>query len=186
MAHANSLRLARLVDDVIDIERIGSGALAFREERFPLREFLEESVQLNRGYAERYGVALRLELPVPVVQLRGDRDRLIQAITNLVSNACKFSPRGQVVSVSARMTGERVRLAVTDRGPGIPEAFRPRVFEKFAQADSSDSREKGGTGLGLAIARAIVVRLDGKIGFETGTGQGTTFWIEMPAVGMRA
>jgi signal transduction histidine kinase len=84
--------------------------------------------------------------------------------------------------MDAHMAGSRVRFAVTDHGPGIPEAFRPRVFEKFAQADGSDSRESGGTGLGLAIARAIVVRLGGAIGFETETGRGTTFWVEMPAL----
>jgi PAS domain S-box-containing protein len=186
MAHANSQRLARLVDDVIDIERIGSGALAFRAELFALPAFLEEVEQLNRGYADTHGVSIRLELPVPHVQLRADRSRLMQAITNLVSNACKFSPRGQAVSVAARMAGNRIRFSVTDRGPGIPEAFRPRVFEKFAQADSSDSRQSGGTGLGLAIARAIVVRLGGTIGFETQTGSGTTFWVEMPVVDARA
>ncbi|HEX4942838.1 MAG TPA: ATP-binding protein [Usitatibacteraceae bacterium] len=180
MAHENSLRLAQLVDDVIDVERIGSGALAFREARFPLPEFLAEAVRLNQGYAEAHGVFFFLDEPVPQASLRGDRGRLMQALTNLLSNAAKFSPRGEEVHVSARLAGTRVRIAVTDRGPGIPEEFRPHVFEKFAQADGSDSREKGGTGLGLAIAHAIVMRLGGSIGFETSTGKGTTFWIEMP------
>jgi signal transduction histidine kinase len=182
MAHANSLRLARLVDDVIDIERIGSGALAFSEDLFPLPAFLEESVHLNQGYADAHGVSIRLELPVPLVRLRADRSRLMQAITNLLSNACKFSPPGEEIRIDAHLADGRVRFTVTDRGPGIPEAFCGRVFEKFAQADGSDSRQTGGTGLGLAIARAIVVRLGGDIGFATEPGRGTTFWVEMPFV----
>lgn len=180
MAHDNSLRLARLVDDVIDVERIDSGALAFRPAEFPLEAFLEEAVRLNQAYAQARGVFLYLDEPVPRVALRADRDRLMQAVTNLLSNAAKFSPRGEEVRVAASRADGRVRIAVADRGPGIPEEFRPRVFEKFAQADASDSREKGGTGLGLAIAQAIVERSGGRIGFETATGRGTTFWIEMP------
>ncbi|PWB60529.1 MAG: hypothetical protein C3F16_10180 [Betaproteobacteria bacterium] len=181
MAHANSLRLARLVDDVIDVERVGSGALAFRSTEFPLPAFLAEAVRLNQGFAEAHGVFLFLDEPVPAATLRGDRDRLMQAVTNLLSNAAKFSPRDEEVRIAATLAAGAVRICVADRGPGIPEAFRPRVFEKFAQADSSDSREKGGTGLGLSIARAIVERMGGRIGFDSESGRGTTFWIEMPA-----
>jgi PAS domain S-box-containing protein len=181
MAYDNSLRLSRLVDDVIDVERIGSGALTFRMQRLELPAFLAEAVRLNQGYAETHGVFYFLVEPVPPSPLWADHDRLMQAVTNLLSNAAKFSPRGEEVRVCARAEGTRVRILVTDRGPGIPEAFRPRVFERFAQADSSDAREKGGTGLGLAIAKAIVTRLGGTIGFDTEPGKGTTFWIELPS-----
>jgi PAS domain S-box-containing protein len=180
MAHDNCIRLSRLVDDVIDNERISSGALAFRIARHPLPTLLREAVVLNQGYARTHDVFFFLDEPVPPVAIDVDRDRLLQAVTNLLSNAAKFSPPGEEVHVGASLAGERVRLSVTDRGPGIPEAFRRRIFEKFAQADDSDSREKGGTGLGLAIAHAIVVRLGGEIGFDTAVGRGTTFWIELP------
>jgi signal transduction histidine kinase len=104
----------------------------------------------------------------------------MQVMTNLLSNAAKFSPRGDTVVVAAERQGTQVRVSVTDRGPGIPEEFRHRVFQKFAQADSSTTRDKGGTGLGLSISKAIIERLGGRIGFTTGPGSGTTFHFDLP------
>jgi hypothetical protein len=104
----------------------------------------------------------------------------MQVLNNLLSNAAKFSPSGGEVTLRLMPAEEEwVRLSVQDRGPGIPESFRPRVFQRFAQADSSDRRQRGGTGLGLSISKAIVDRLGGRIGFETGPG-GTTFHVELP------
>ena len=110
-----------------------------------------------------------------------DADRLIQVLTNLLSNAAKFSPDGDAVEVRISARTGAVRIAVTDHGAGIPEAFRDRMFQKFAQADSSDARRKSGTGLGLSICRAIIDQLGGRIGFETEAGPGTTFYFELPA-----
>ncbi len=101
-------------------------------------------------------------------------------VTNLLSNAMKFSPAGGTVEVHVLRGGLGVRVEVRDRGPGIPEEFRNRIFQKFSQADSSDTRQKGGTGLGLNISRAIVERLGGSIGFDTEAGTGTTFYFELP------
>jgi PAS domain S-box-containing protein len=181
MAWRNSKRLAALVNDVIDSERIESGALKFNVTRFALAPFLKEAVQINQPYASQHEVFFYLEEPVPEATLEADRDRLMQVIANLLSNAAKFSPPGEEVRVRAEATGTRVKIQVIDRGRGIPDEFRPRIFQKFSQADSSDTREKGGTGLGLAICKSIVQRLNGRIDFESTLGQGSTFFIELPA-----
>ena len=180
MAWRNSQRLALLVNDVIDAERIESGAMKFEPTRFALRDFLEEAVRLDQPYAAKHDATLRLAEPLPEAFVRADRGRLLQVMANLVSNAAKFSPAGGEVAVSAAARGNRVRIQVSDRGRGIPEDFRPRIFQRFAQADSSDERERGGTGLGLAICKAIVERSGGTIGFEDREGGGTTFWFELP------
>ena len=109
-----------------------------------------------------------------------DPDRLAQVITNLVSNAVKFSPRDSEFELTIGHRDGRMRIAVRDHGPGIPEDFRPRIFEKFAQAEATDARQKGGTGLGLSIARKIVTRLGGAIGFAGSDGGGTEFFVELP------
>ena len=180
MAWRNSQRLALLVNDVIDVERIESGAMRFEPSRFALSPFLEEAVGLDRRYAEMHDARLHLETPLPEATLNADRDRLLQVMANLVSNAAKFSPAGGEVSIGARRVGGRVRVEVSDRGRGIPEEFRARMFQRFSQADASDQRDRGGTGLGLAICKAIVDRSGGAIGFEDRAGGGTTFWFELP------
>ncbi|MFM7345946.1 MAG: sensor histidine kinase, partial [Tagaea sp.] len=117
----------------------------------------------------------------PEACVMGDEHRLIQVLHNLLSNAVKFSPAGERVDLTARPDGGLWRISVSDRGPGIPPAFRAQVFRRFAQADAGDTRARGGTGLGLSIAKAIVDKLDGRISFETEMGTGTTFTIELAA-----
>jgi CheY-like chemotaxis protein len=109
-----------------------------------------------------------------------DSDRLIQVVTNLLSNAIKFSLPGSAVQVALHTQAGRVRVEISDNGPGIPDEFRERIFQKFSQADSSDTRQKGGTGLGLSISKAIIERMDGNIGFTTEDQVGTTFFFELP------
>jgi PAS domain S-box-containing protein len=179
IAHANSQRLVRLINDILDIEKIESGKLRLDLAPQDLRDIAERSIDGVRGYAEELGVSLSLAAgePAPV---RGDADRLIQVVTNLLSNASKFSPAGSVVSVTVDPETRLARLSVSDNGPGIPDAFRARIFSKFAQADGSDTRAKGGTGLGLAIAREITERHGGRLWFESAPGEGSTFHLDLP------
>jgi PAS domain S-box-containing protein len=179
IAHSNSQRLVRLINDILDVEKLESGRQPMTMEVLDLRDVARRSVEGVQGYADQLGVVLSLGEgePAPV---RGDMDRLIQVVTNLLSNAAKFSPSGGEVSVGVNPETRIARLSVTDRGPGIPDAFRARIFGKFAQADASDARAKGGTGLGLAIAREIAERHGGRLWFESQEGEGATFHLDLP------
>ena len=180
IAHNNGNRLQRLINDILDIEKIEAGKMEFELRHLALPLLVEQATEANRAYVEGRGAKLALAAPLPNVILEGDLDRLLQVMANLLSNAAKFSPPGAAVTIGAEQSGDRVRIRVTDRGPGIAEDFRDRIFGKFAQADSSDARQKGGTGLGLSISKAIVEHHRGEIGFETELGTGTTFYVDLP------
>jgi PAS domain S-box-containing protein len=184
IAAKNSERLGRLINDILDIEKIESGKMGFRFAPQDVIGLLELAVESNRSYAEAYEVELRLAAGVSDVRVWADADRFQQVVTNLVSNACKFSPHGGVVEIAAaRESDGRVLLSVTDHGRGIPPEFQARIFEKFAQADTSSTRQKGGTGLGLSISKAIVERHGGRIWFESEPGAATTFFFDLPEWG---
>jgi signal transduction histidine kinase len=135
-----------------------------------------------RAAASVVGVELRTA-QLPGVTIEGDEDRLVQVLTNLVSNAIKFSPRHGVVDVGVEAAAAgRLRFFVSDQGAGIAECQRGRLFTKFQQLDSSDTRCKNGTGLGLAISKAIVEQHRGEIGVQSRVGRGSTFWFELPGV----
>ncbi len=181
IARSNCERLIRLINDILDIEKIEAGRMTFDVRPIPLARLLDQAAEANKAYAVEQGAMILVE-PVPGgATVLGDEDRLMQVMTNLLSNAAKFSPHGGVVQVSAARRDGEWRISVADHGPGIPENFRSRIFSKFAQADSSDTRQKGGTGLGLSIVREIVSRLGGSVSFETETGEGTTFHVDLPA-----
>jgi PAS domain S-box-containing protein len=189
IAQSNSQRLVRLINDILDIEKIESGQIAFKFKRLSARALAEQVIEANRGYADGFHVRVRLADDAAVGEVYADADRLAQVITNLLSNAIKFSPADAEVTVAIGQSKESVRIAVRDHGPGIPREFRPRIFEKFAQADASDTRQKGGTGLGLSIVKEIVARLGGTVGFEDASGGGTVFYVELPSwsqIGARA
>ena len=180
VAYANSQRLVRLLNDILDIEKMESGKAVFDLKRVELRSLLERTIEDNRGYAEDCGVRLRLHAATAAIDVRADSDRLVQAITNLISNAVKFSPRDEEVIVAVKPRGDMVHISVRDHGPGVPQDFKPRIFEKFAQADGTNTRKKGGTGLGLSIVKQIVDRLDGTVGFADAPGGGAVFYIDLP------
>lgn len=180
IALQNSDRLWRLVNDLLDIEKMSAGHVDFRIEALDWRALLREAVESSRGLMQQFDVSFELE-PVDAMRVLGDPDRLSQVLSNLILNAAKFSPAGGVVTVgAARLPGGAVRTRIRDRGPGIPESFRTRIFQPFSQAESGDSRATTGTGLGLAISREIVTRLGGAIGFEDAPGGGTVFWFDLP------
>ncbi len=180
IAKLNSDRLVRLINDILDLEKAELGRLEFRFELQQLMPIVEQAIDLNRAYAQGFGATIELDPSSDDARVLVDRDRLAQVLTNLLSNAAKFSPQGGVITVLLRQQGEDIAISVHDQGPGIPEQFHNRIFQKFAQADSSDSRAKGGTGLGLSIVKAISERLGGSVTFESKAGAGTTFRVMLP------
>lgn len=180
IAYKNCSRLVLLINDILDSEKIAAGKMAFAFKDQELMPLLEHAVELNRAFGAQYGVRFEIDAAVPAARVNVDHDRLIQVLTNLLSNAAKFSPKGEVVLVSAERADGALRISVRDRGPGIPPEFRDRIFQKFSQADSSDRRAKGGTGLGLSISKAIVEKHGGTLTFESEVGKGSTFTVELP------
>lgn len=174
----NGERLVRLVNDILDIEKIESGKMEFNKEAHSLLELVQSAVEANRAYGAELDVQFELvagEDPHPVWV---DSDRIVQVLTNLLSNAAKFSPPGEVVTIGLKTSDRGPRVEICDRGSGIPEEFRERIFGKFAQADSSDTKQKQGTGLGLSICKAIIDNHSGEIGFESEPGS-TVFFFEL-------
>jgi len=180
VAERNSQRLLDLINDILDIEKIESGKVTLVPEVMRVDELVRESLVLNKAFGERFKVSFQSHGDIPERRVHADRKRLLQVMTNLLSNAAKFSPEGGIVEISTEDAGANVRIAVHDRGSGIPEAFRARIFGRFTQADSTATRQKGGSGLGLAICKRLVELMRGRIGFEDRPGGGTTFWFELP------
>jgi signal transduction histidine kinase len=179
VAKRNCDRLVRLINGVLDIEKIEAGRMDFRLHTLELEPLLEQALEAIASYGDLLGVAFRLEVTAPGVRARVDPDRLLQVVENLLSNAAKFSAPGGHVDVVLSRRGAYARVSVVDRGAGIAPEFQSRIFEKFAQAAPKQSRQKG-TGLGLNIARAIVERLGGSIGFRSKLGEGSTFHVDLP------
>lgn len=181
IAHRNSERLVGLVNDILDIEKMESGHLDFDFQRVELVSLVEQALEANQAYAASYQVRYHLvPSSATVPPIRGDVERLMQVLNNLLSNAAKFSPGGSMIDIRIEPAGEFARISVRDYGPGIRPEFRTRIFQRFAQADSSDRRNRGGSGLGLSIAKAIVERHGGKIGLLAPEGGGACFWFDLP------
>ncbi|MDI9244020.1 ATP-binding protein [Marinobacter sp. CHS3-4] len=178
IAHRNSLQLTHIINDLLDIDKLVAGKMKFRMENLILSDLVKESVENIGHYARERQVRLELSF-LHDVRVITDRQRLTQALNNLLSNAIKFSPSNGAVTVFSQLRNGRVRLCVRDEGEGIPEAFRPQIFEKFSQADGSSRRQKGGTGLGLAITRELMTQMNGSVDFESKPAEGAIFWLEM-------
>lgn len=180
IAHKNSERLLRLINDLLDIDKIVSGKMIFEWQWLDLAQLLAQAVDANQAYAEKLGVRLQIRASEPEVLVKVDANRLLQVLANLLSNAAKFSPKGGVVEVWMEAGPQSVRVCVKDYGSGIAPEFRDKIFEKFSQQDSSDTRLKGGTGLGLAITKVLLEQMGGQIDFESAPGQGSTFFFDLP------
>jgi PAS domain S-box-containing protein len=180
IAHTNSQRLVRLINDILDIEKLESGHVVFNFSQVAVRTLVKHAIEDNRGFAESYGVRVRLDADSADLDVNADPDRLAQVVTNLLSNAIKFSPADGEVLIAVTKNENRVRITVRDHGSGVPDDFKLHIFEKFAQADATNTRQKGGTGLGLSIVKQIVERLGGKAGFDDPPGGGAAFYVELP------
>lgn len=182
LALRNSSNLLTLLNDLLDMDRIQSGKLEMRLHPVQVWPLLQDACTYNESYAEQYAVRFELLAATEDLWVMADPTRLQQVITNLLSNAAKFSPAGSRVQISAQRHEGQVRIAVADQGEGIPFAFRSHIFGKFSQADSSSSRPRNGSGLGLNISRSIVEALHGQISFDSTEGVGTTFYVDLPLI----
>ena len=180
IANKNCDRLVRLINDMLDVEKIESGSMRFDAVVQPLLPLLEQAVAATNAYAEQFQVSFDLRSDASDTLAAVDADRLQQVLVNLLSNASKFAPPGDVVEVRLRRLAGIARVSVTDHGVGIPDEFRDRIFQKFAQADATDSRQKGGTGLGLNISKSIIEKHHGSIGFTSVPGVQTEFFFDLP------
>ena len=180
MAERNSERLTFLINDILDLEKIEAGRLQFECSNLDLLVLAYRAVEDNEGYARQHNVKLRVESRLTSAPVYADAHRLLQVFANSISNAIKYSPTNGEVVVRIAPYGDMYRASMIDQGAGIPDEFRHKIFQRFAQADSSDTREKGGSGLGLSISKAIVDRMNGDIGFSSKLGKGSCFYFDLP------
>jgi PAS domain S-box-containing protein len=178
----NSDRLSSLVEGLLDLERIAAGQARFEFHDEPVAEITRQAVLANEMVADDFGVRLEIADIDRDLMVYVDPRRYEQALSHLLSNAVKFSPPGGVVDVGAELRGDWVRIHVRDRGEGIPEEFRARIFGKFSHAATSAGQRKGGAGLGLYLTRQLVEHMRGKVGFSSQVGEGSTFWVEFPRI----
>jgi PAS domain S-box-containing protein len=179
IAVKNNKRLIALVNDLLDMEKLSQGKLAFKPEFVSSQALMQNAIESNFPFAELYKVSLRLG-KIQDVRLYIDADRIQQVLANLISNAAKFSPADSDVLIHSQLKPHVIRIAVTDQGRGLTAEQISKLFERFSQLDNSSNKEQPGSGLGLAISREIMVQSGGQIGVESEPGVGSSFWIELP------
>ena len=182
MACKNSVRLSRLIDDLLDLQKIEAGELKYRTEILSAPALIQEAVSSNAGYANSHKAKIvQIRAEDEPLLIKGDEGRLMQVMSNMISNAVKFSEEDGEVRVGCRRMGDKVRIFVEDDGVGIPDGSKEKVFGRFSQLDSSDQRRAMGSGLGMNISKEIVERLGGAIDYKSELGCGSTFFIDFPA-----
>lgn len=180
ISHRNADRLVLIINDILDLEKISTGQLEFNLEETDIAELLRETSAANSSLEQRHGVRIQVETTDTPMQVTTDPNRVIQVLTNFLSNAAKFSKPGERITIRAEENDDELRISVSDRGQGIPASEEHKVFQRFADLSNSKRAEKGGTGLGLSVCKAIVENLGGKIGFDSREGFGTTFYFTLP------
>ncbi|MEI4488509.1 HAMP domain-containing sensor histidine kinase [Frigidibacter sp. MR17.14] len=181
-AYDNTERLVMLINDILDLEKSETGVLSYRFAAMDAGQLVGRSIEACRSYKPERKIRLEADVETKDLMIRGDDGRMMQVMSNLISNAIKFSHPEGTVRITARRVDGAVELAVQDSGVGISEAFVPQVFEKFTQEDGSDTRSQGGTGLGLSITKRIVEDHGGKISLTSQLGEGTTFFVRLPVL----
>lgn len=179
VAEYSTTRLIHLINDLLDIDKMESGKFELHKRHADVGFVFERCARSVRAFADRYKVSLTYD-DTEEVDIYADIDRVSQVITNLVSNAIKFSPPGSEVRMEAEITEGGTVVRIVDHGRGIPPGFENRIFERFQQVDSKDEREKKGSGLGLAICKMMVEAHEGQIGVQSKQGEGSTFWFRIP------
>lgn len=179
LADANVTRLVDMVERLLRIDSLEAGNFALHVDTTTVSEFVQPAVQLVSGYADKQNVSLIVE-DFEDVELVGDTELLTEVVSNLISNAVKFSPAGSSVIIKMETSAESLKLTVSDRGRGIPLEMQEQIFDRFKQVEQSDRRKGKGTGLGLAICKAVIEKHNGKIGVLSSPGEGSQFWFEVP------
>lgn len=179
VASQNSKRLQLLVNDLLDMEKLSAGKMDFYLQPCDLSKECQQAITQNQPYADKFSVQLHL-LNNETLMMQLDSHRLQQVLSNLLSNAIKYSKSGAAVVLSYYQMDDKIRLQVEDKGEGIPLHFQEKIFQRFAQADGSDTKARCGTGLGLAISKAIIESMGGSIGFHSVPGQGSVFFCDFP------
>lgn len=180
IANNNSIRLVNLINDILDLEKIKAGKMEFKFDKYEVMLLVEETIKYNEAYAKQYNVNYEITKRLDNAYINVDKDKFIQILTNLLSNAAKFSFENEVINIDISRKKNFISVSVTNKGTGIPEDCYNKIFESFSQVDSSDSRKKGGTGLGLNITKSIVEKMGGHIGFESKQNESTTFYFDLP------
>lgn len=181
MAQNSASRILLLVKDFLELQKMESGNLQFHKKKTELKDVIAASVENNKLYARQFKSNFRIITPLAEGSVYCDASRLDQVLTNLLSNAAKYGCEDDEIEISLKKSGNRFRVGIRDHGAGIPEKFRPRIFEKFVMAHSTGAQKANSSGLGLSIAKVIVEQHNGTIGFDSYAGKGTTFWFELPA-----
>ena len=183
ISYENCGRLERLINDLLEFNKNQSLDTPLQISSIDVNVLLEKAVLSNQGYADKYDVFYVWKPSQETLYINGDENKLMQVLSNLLSNAVKYSTKGEQVVISTQRHNDNVvRISIADTGSGIPTEFQDKVFEKFTQADSSDTRRVGGTGLGMAISKSIVEKHGGHIGFDSTPRQGSTFYFDLPIV----
>lgn len=182
----NGERLLNLINDILDLEKISQQDFEMDFETIPLHVLIENAAKANIGFAKRFGVNLRVDTGSQKISVKGDRQRLMQVMDNLISNAVKFSNFGDEVEILMSRQGQHVRISVTDHGPGVARKHQKSIFDRFVQADSSDTRSIAGTGLGLSICKEIILGHNGRINLHSVRSMGSTFYFELPVIEAQA
>jgi len=180
IAYRNSDRLNLIINDILDLEKIAAGRMEFNLESVDMVELIEEAIVDNAPYSKKYNVSVASVGQTENIMCYCDKDRVFQVMSNLLSNAAKFSRKGGEVIITLEENEDTIYVSVEDFGVGIPNEAKATIFDRFTQADSSDRRAKGGTGLGLSIAKTLIEKQKGKIDFTSKLGKGTKFFIELP------